>query len=346
YQRFLVTGRTQADWDWYARGAVLFLGGDQGFTCWIARRLGYPLVVYAEWQVRYSRWMDRVGLRTAQVYPQYQQQPEKFRLVGDLNIDGVMSRGPSPLAAGTWVGLLPGSKGLKLGLGGPLLMAVAEQLQAKHPVQFVLPVAPTLSLAQLAHYVSPANPNVALMGGITARLEERTDGPVLVTTHGTQVRLWTEFPAYDALAGCRFCLTTVGVNTAELAALGVPMVVLIPLNKIEVMKAWDGLPGLVMNLPVLGNFIARRVNPWLIRRTGLLAWPNLLAGRAIVPELKQVLTVADVVQASLPFLTDDDLHRTTRTQLLATMGGQGAAQKLVGLVKEVLGYSRDDTGFR
>jgi len=304
---------------------------------WIARRLGYPLVVYAEWQVRFSRWMSRVGLRTPKVFPGYQQQPEKFRVIGDLNIDGVATLGSAPLPTGTWVGLLPGSKGMKLSIGCPLVMAVAERLKARHPdLNFILPVAPTMDLDKLSRFASAENPNVALLGGVTARLEKRPEGPFFVTEHGLEIRVWNQFPAYDALAQCRVCLTTVGVNTAELAALGVPMVVLIPLNKIEIMKAWDGLPGLVMNLPLVGDFIAKQVNPWLISRTGLLAWPNLLAGKMIVPELKKVLTVEEIAVAAEPFLTDQHLYETTRSALMETMGGRGAARKLVGLLEEVL----------
>ncbi|WP_218080688.1 glycosyltransferase family protein [Anthocerotibacter panamensis] len=346
YQRFLFTGQTAQGWDWYRRGVVLFLGGDQGFTALIALRLGYPLVTYAEWQVRYGRWMSRVGLRTPKTYPRYAEDPQKFRVVGDLNIDGVeiqpqalqeickylKLREDAPL-----IGLLPGSKGLKLTLGMPLLLKTAELLEDSHPTaRFVLPVAPTVDLEKLARFATQENPNIALMGGVTAHLETRGELNYLVTPRGTAIPLWQRFPAYDVLSLCRVCVTTIGVNTAELAALGIPMVVLIPLNKVEVMKAWDGLPGLIMNIPGIGNFIARYVNPWLISRTGLLAWPNLLAGRAIVPELKRLLTPADVARETVPFLDDDGLHHRTRTALMQTMGARGAADRMLGLVEEAL----------
>ncbi|MFS8805905.1 hypothetical protein NW837_00380, partial [Synechococcus sp. R6-10] len=43
---FLLTGQTEEAWNWAKRGVVLFLGGDQFFAVWIARRLRYRLVVY------------------------------------------------------------------------------------------------------------------------------------------------------------------------------------------------------------------------------------------------------------------------------------------------------------
>ena len=40
-------------------------------------------------------------------------------------------------------------------------------------------------------------------------------------------------------------LTTVGANTAELGALNIPMIVIVPTQHILVMEAWDGLIGLI-----------------------------------------------------------------------------------------------------
>jgi len=67
-----------------------------------------------------------------------------------------------------------------------------------------------------------------------------------------------------------------------------------------------------------------------------LAWPNLLAGKMIVPELKKVLTVEEIAAAAEPFLSDEHLYQSTRQILMETMGGKGAAQKLVGLLEEVM----------
>jgi hypothetical protein len=346
YQGFWLLGKTPDSWDWYRRGVVLFLGGDQGLTAFIGWRLKYPVVVYAEWQSLYPQFMARVGLRNPQVHPKYTANPEKFRIVGDLNIDGVrvqqqeqehliqtLDLATHPLL----IGFLPGSKGLKLTLGMPLILKTAELLQGQYPhAQFVLPVAPTLNLDKLLPYATHENPNIALMGGVTAQLEYRESEPYLVTTGGVAIRLWAKSPAYDILSLCRVCVTMVGVNTAELAALGIPMVVVIPLNKVELMKAWDGLLGLVMGIPGLGDILARYINPWLISRTGLLAWPNRLAGAEIVPELKKVLTSEEVFTATIPFIEDDELHTQTGARLQAVMGGRGAAEKLVTLVEEVL----------
>lgn len=58
------------------------------------------------------------------------------------------------------------------------------------------------------------------------------------TDNGLNVELWQENPAYELLSQCSICLTTVGANTAELGALGVPMIVLLPTQQLDAMRSW------------------------------------------------------------------------------------------------------------
>jgi lipid-A-disaccharide synthase len=85
FWRFLLWGKTAANWDWRDRGVVLFLGGDQFFPVVISRHLGYRTVVYAEWEARWQSLIDRFGVMKseliASVSPKY---AHKFAVVGDL----------------------------------------------------------------------------------------------------------------------------------------------------------------------------------------------------------------------------------------------------------------------
>lgn len=78
---FLLWGKTPG-WDWYERGVVVFLGGDQFFTVAIGRRLGYKTVIYAEWAARWVDWVDRFALR----YPGIKA-GNKGVVIGDLMAD-------------------------------------------------------------------------------------------------------------------------------------------------------------------------------------------------------------------------------------------------------------------
>jgi lipid A disaccharide synthetase len=348
---FLLWGKTEQNWDWHPKGVVLFLGGDQFPAVVAGKRLGYKIVTYAEWTVRWLRWIDGCGVTQSsekqKVPAQFQ---SKIYRVGDLIAEAQVIEQPCTdsvthtlnLPPGTeLVGLLPGSKSMKLSLLLPMGMAIANHLHQVRPgVQMIIPVAPTLTLQALCRYLDPAlNPSFELVQGDQANLVEPKDSllPYLLTAKGARVLLWQRIPAYDLLAQCKLCLTTVGANTAELASLAVPMLVLLPTQQLDAMRAWDGIPGLLANLPLLGTGFAKLINAWVLRQgLGLKAWPNIWAGQEIVPEW---------VGRILPEMVGDRLvallnHPTELEQMRAALkrirGEPGAAQRLAALIQQVL----------
>ena len=56
------------------------------------------------------------------------------------------------------------------------------------------------------------------------------------------------------------------------------------------MQAWDGWMGLVARLPGLKRLIGLLLSAWRLRNHGLLAWPNISAGRMVVPERVGTIT--------------------------------------------------------
>lgn len=346
FLRFLLTGKTAEGWDWRSRGCVLFLGGDQFFAALLAKRLGYRSVVYAEWDARWWRWIDRFGAMSPQVQAKL---PARYRpkveVIGDLMADVGAEAATTGDAA--WIGLLPGSKAMKLAQGLPLVCATAEGIQRQHPqVRFGIPVAPTLSLPELAKFGDrAANPILANLGNVSAQLVQPTEAPpYLQTENGLRIELWTEFPALDRLAQCQLCLTTIGANTAQLGALAVPMIVLLPTQQLDAMRAWDGLPGLLANLPLLGTAFATAIN-WVVfqqtqRRQRLFAWPNLWAGEAVVPELVGTLQPEQIAAIACDWLERPEQLAAIRDRLRQVRGKSGAASKLAALVAAALATPR------
>ncbi|MDY7002791.1 MAG: lipid-A-disaccharide synthase [Cyanobacteriota bacterium] len=377
FWRFLLWGKTAENWHWHSQGIVLFLGGDQFFTVAVGKRLGYRTVIYAEWDARWWRWIDKFGVMkpevAAEVPPKY---ADKFTVVGDLmaevsstgvtqiNLENARCRGKwhlpsldlvsvrkssSNLDLPTteeniveYIGLLPGSKPTKLSLGVPLTLAIAQHLHKIRPqTRFIIPVAPTLELSTLASFAdSRKNPAVQKMGGVEAKLlippDCEMENPKLVTPTGLEVELITRTPAYDLLSQCRLCLTTVGANTAELGSLAIPTIVLLPTQQLDIMRAWDGLPGLLANLPGVGAAFAAGIN-WLVLRKGkLFAWPNIWAKQEIVPELVGKLKAETVAELVLDFLSHPEKLEEMRDRLRSVRGQPGAAQKLAEIVLSLL----------
>jgi hypothetical protein len=346
---FLLWGKTQTNWDWRPQGVVLFLGGEQFFAIAIGKRLGYKVVIYAEWAARWLALVDACGVAhsnlLSKIPARYQ---SKVQVVGDLIAEAqTLDPLTEPilpklqLSLGTeLVGLLPGSKAAKLTLGLPLGLAVAEYLHQVRPqVQVIIPVAPTLTLKELSHYANPqTNPYMDAVQGVQAELIKPEQGlPYLLTPSGTRVLLWTRSPAYDLLLHCRLCLTIVGANTAELASLAVPMLVLLPTQQIELMRAWDGIPGLLANLPLVGTGFTKLIGWFVLKRgLGLLAWPNIWAGREIVPEWVGHLLPKPVGDHVLHLLNHPEELETMRAELRQVRGEPGAAKRLAELVESVL----------
>ncbi len=316
-----------------------FLGGDQVFPVVIGNKLGYRTVVYAEWEARWHNWIDRFGVMKATVIknvsPKY---AHKFTVVGDLMLEAAEMPITSSLKT-ELIGLLPGSKAAKLAQGVPLILAIAEYIHGKRPqTKFVIPVAPTLDLQTLASFGDPQkNPLVHTFGFSSASLiaTENSNCPyALKTATGLEVELWQETPAYNLLSQCCICLTTVGANTAELGALGIPMIVLLPTQQLDAMRSWDGLPGLLANLPGVGSTFAKAINWLVLRRKGLLAWPNIWAKEEIVPELVGKLQAPEVGEMVLDWLTHPQKLDEMRAKLHSVRGESGAASKIAQIVCE------------
>ncbi|MBE9071006.1 lipid-A-disaccharide synthase, partial [Leptolyngbya cf. ectocarpi LEGE 11479] len=350
--RFLFTGKTADDWDWHCQGVVVFLGGDQLYAVWAAKRLGYRTAVYAEWEPRWLNWVDRFGMMqgdtTAKIPAKYQ---SKLTVVGDLMADVESAAGAElPFAPETPViGLMPGSKPDKLRPGVPLSLAIAHHLHSQHPhLQFVIPVAPTVTPAILATYADPDhNATVAVMDGPDAQLVTPDDGlPYFQIKDGPTITLWTDFPAHSLLKRCTLCVTTVGANTAQLGSLAVPMVVLLPTQQLDVMRTWDGLWGLLCQLPLVGTALTKIINTvaiqYIQRRQKRFAWPNIWAKKEVVPELLGRITATEVCDRISNYLDHPDQLETMRQTLRNLRGPSGAAERFARLILETLNYPIKD----
>ncbi|GJP79097.1 hypothetical protein CLOP_g9340 [Closterium sp. NIES-67] len=347
----------EAEWGWRRRGVVVFLGGEQVNAVLLAWRLGYRCLVYAEDAARWPWLVDMSALRSPLLLPAIPPSllaAGRARVVGDLFLAAVGQggdgrRGEEGRGSGgegegeegeVVVGLLPGSKDVKLMIGVPFFLAVAHALKLSlgARVRFILPLAPTVPPASLARFASARlNPLIARHAWLPGRLhlhgaqgaggdggraapgggeghgweyvgrlvsgEEGREGGEgegdegeewqggekrVMGGEGVEVEVWRAFPSYTLLSQCSLALTTVGTNTAELAALGVPMVVVLPTQSLELFQGASGgvlglLPSLLPAAPAAA--LTRFLNAALLRSLPFLSWPNRWAGRQVVPEV-------------------------------------------------------------
>jgi lipid A disaccharide synthetase len=244
------------------------------------------------------------------------------------------ARSEAPLPAGEWLALLPGSKRAKLRVGMPFLLETADRLAALRPgCRFLLPLAPTTAVEELLNQAGPANPIARTYRSGQPRL---LAPDLLETPAGTRIRLVRENPAYGSLSQCSLALTTVGANTAELAALGVPMLVLVPTQHLHVMQAWDGLAGMLGRLPLLRWLFGVLITAWRLRHRGFLASPNIAAGRLVVPERVGAITPEAIAAEAADWLAAPERLEQMRADLRSLRGQPGAVASLAALVQELL----------
>ena len=349
FTQFLLWGKTADNWDWHHQGVLIFLGGDQFFTLLIGKRLGYRTVVYAEWDARWYRWLDHFVVMKPEVVTKVPQQyRHKFTVVGDLMADVFLEAGEASGAEDgemgrqerdVIMGLLPGSKSAKLMQGVPLCLAIADHLRTLQPnIKFIIPVAPTLELDTLASFANPEqNSLIKKLGWVSGELisiSTEQEKPYLLTSGETKVYLLTEFPAYNSLLKCQLCVTTVGANTAELGSLAIPMIVLLPTQQLDAMRSWDGIPGILANLPLIGSVFAKLINWLVLRKKRLFAWPNIWAKSEIVPELVGNLEAKEIAEKIFNYLENPEELNRIRDRLIAVRGNPGASKKIAHIVKD------------
>ena len=128
---FLLWNKTP-DWTWAEQGIVIFLGGDQFFAVMIAKRLGYKTLIYAEWEARWYKWVDLFAVRNQAIADSI---PMKFRakalVIGDLMVDQADQDALDKVTSERRICFMPGSKGHKLYIGVPLMVAIADILKNK-----------------------------------------------------------------------------------------------------------------------------------------------------------------------------------------------------------------------
>lgn len=280
-----------------APGCVLHLGGDLWYSSTLARRAGVPAFAYVETPLIRSR-----AHRFARVFVPSRDLADglasegvprdRLLTVGDLRVDALTQARPGARVprAGLQVALFPGSRRWIVRGFLPFLVDIAAAMRERRPdVRFVLVVSPFLRREALTQVLDGQRPALARLGIAVA------DGDDL-----------------GAAAEADLAVTLPGTNTVQLAVLGVPMLVVLPLDRPGRIRT-EGLSEWLGRVPGLGSAIKGVMARRFLKRPHALAWPNREAGRMIVPELVGRLSPGEVAGRALALLEDPDgLDATAR----------------------------------
>lgn len=330
--RYLCGGPLPQGFEKGRPGCLLHFGGEPFLSFMLARKWRYACLAYIETSENDRPWFAKVYVTDETALPR-RSSNGRCAVVGNMMVDAAWMRAPrrqAPSHPPLTIGIFPGSRTLALKHMLPFCMKVAGLAAPALPqARWMLAKADYISVAQLKAVA--ADEHGRMLEGESARWEEGGPLGYLVSPRGTRVEIQT---SSTVMAECDLAVTVPGTNTAELAALGVPMLVLLPMHFPE-LYPFPGLIGYLHTVPLVGRPLKRSLLLAYFRRVRYMALPNRKLKREVVPELSGVFT-AEEVAAKLLETVNGPLERVGQ-ELRAVMGPPGAAERLVD---EIMAYMR------
>lgn len=292
------------------KGFVLFLGGDLGHATLLGKRLGYPVYAYTERDAGHAEDIRLFFVPSEQVIPRMERKgvkPNQIKVVGNLMLDAVRPdvsaeamRALLELEPDERVlNLFPGSRPHEVRISLPLYIRSAILFLEAHPgFKPVITLAPFITMENVRDFLTQAH-------DLQFIIDERGENVAYLKVNGVDLVLYRG-SSYNTMQVSELAISLPGTNNVELAAMGVPTLVILPLNWPELIPL-PGLVGIIGGVPFLGPWLKRRVViPKILPRFPQVSPVNRMAGQIIMPELVGLLDEAkiarragEVVQAEL-----------------------------------------------
>ncbi len=323
---------------WPKKGIVIFLGGDQFWSVLLAKRLGYINITYAEWITRWPRWNNVIAAMNKNVMKSI---PSKYRykckIIGDLMAD-ITNKNEIALnlEEKKWIALLPGSKKAKLMVGIPFFLEMADHINKNNKsINFIIPIAPTTSTSEYLFFQSNKNPISKYYSSKIKQITQIKSSVfdyVIETSNNTKIYLIKKHPCYEVLKKCDLAITTVGANTAELASLTLPMIVVLPTQHLNVMNAWDGIFGIIGKISFINKFFTFIIKNWYLKQKKFFSWPNIKANKLIIPERIGNISPKQIANEAIFLIKNKKYLSEQKDNLSKQRGKTGAVKKLAYII--------------
>jgi hypothetical protein len=311
------------------KGVVIGLGGSIQMALQLAKRLKYPVYRYSfnpDWNHNLEKLFvhDERTFRRARLLGAPK---EKLELVGNLVADAVQQSAFLEEPGEPHILLLAGTRDAFSIVLIPFMIALADTLGKELPhAKFAWPVSGLLKPETIEAGIAGLEKDV--LGGLAGRRE----GSTLYTPNGSSISMIAEAERYAHIRSADLAVTIPGTNTLELGIAGVPSVVMLPLNKPEVIPL-EGIGQWLGLIPGVGIFIKRRAVKLFVEGLKLpVSLPNRFSGEDLMLEIRGKISVEQIAEATLSLLKNPDDLARRRERLLATMPQPGAAEKLVASV--------------
>ncbi len=304
YKKWLLGSSLPNNFEFKPKGIVLFLGGDLLHATLIAKKLGYKAFAYlankgVSWISVFEKFFVPKSSLFAKKIP-----AAKLVEVGDLMSEPLPTLSKID-AQKKWqldpsrktIAMMPGSRLWEIRHLLPIYGKIVERLkQEDASLQFILIISPFTPISDIEAFKESS--------------------------------LFDVFTPFESITAADLVVTIPGTNTAQVAALGLPMIVLFPLDKPESIPM-EGLANYLGAIPVLGNIIKRIIANLVNKATKYFALPNIKANREIIPEIRGKISIKEASDKILGMVHDDFYLGETSQILKHLMAQANASEKIV-----------------
>ncbi len=327
YKKWALKGKPPQGIKFNENGIVLHMGGDLLHAVLLSKKLKYPAIAYTQ---KHALWQNDFKVFLVPDENSYNGflkkgiLAEKLKIIGDLMVDSIPEDIDRSAAAERWginlnhpvVSFLPGSRPFQTDYMLPFFLQVTKMIKKVLPeVQFLFILSP---------YINDDGIKKSLKDeGIIYSQEDRR---FIQAESGVRVQI-IRSNRHEAITLSNLIVTIPGTNTAEIAALGTPMIVVFPLDRPDSIPL-EGLAEWFTKIPGFGIILKRIIVNIINLRTKFFALPNIKTDKDIVPELRGKVSAKEVAARVLKYLKDPAWLSQTSEELKVAMGSRGAATKI------------------
>ncbi len=284
---------------------VLQLGGDPFFGAALSLRFNCGWMIYTS----RPKWRSRVkhyfvpDAKSEERFAACGVKLKNFTRVGNLILDSVPecgsvaeARAKLGIADGEYaISFLPGSRPFEYQDGFGFFCCAAQEVLKKFTnYQAFLIVAPTVEESRLQEGLERAG--LKWTGnGYAEEIIWKGPGKIRLIRKNN----------FEAIKASRLAVSLPGTNNLQIASLGVPLLMVAPLNEAENIPL-DGIPGMIpMSLPGAKK-LKKELVRWYNSREKFISLPNRIAGKLIIPEHRGIMTPLMVADLAGDLLSSPD----------------------------------------
>lgn len=320
-------------------GIVLFLGGDLLHSVLLAKRFNYPVIAYTEGVYNNYNQIKKFlvpDLKTKEKLLNKGAEEKKVELIGNLMLDAIDVMPEKELAKvvqadGKFkITLFPGSRPAQFEYMLPFFLDAVNEFENKN-ISFFLSQSPFISDEKMEEICQKYLSSKDIKGRYRAH---KTYKNLNFDQNNIDIEIYKD-RQYYLMQISDLALTIPGTNNLELAYLGTPMLVLLPLNRPDLIPL-EGLLGLIGQIPYLGKKIKGYIIPKIEERTEFVALINRIAGKEIAPEIRGILEPEVLVDKIEYYLRNNEQLKAMSKDLQKAAGIAGASKKFIQVVDQIL----------